>query len=629
MLDSLRSATQTWVAKVLLGILVLSFAVWGIADMFRLDTMGTAALSAGGSSVTPAEYRMAYEQEMMRTSRQFGQRLTREQAQAIGVDNRVIAQLAAGVVLDEEARQMNLGISKDGIARMIAKDPTFAGFNGQFSATQFDSLLRQAGIRPQDYIESREQAARRQQIADAIVEGLETPTLIQKAQALFEGESRTIDYITLQAQKANEIADPSDEVLAAYFEANKSDYSAPEYRKITYVKLEPSDISDPASITQQEISDYYEKNKSRYTTNEVREIQQLNFATPEEAQAARDKVSAGTSFADLAKELNKTEADITLGKMEKTAIPDATIADAAFALEENQVSDVVQSAFGPILLKVTRIEAASVQPLEAVQDSIRSTLAIGLAANNITAVHDQLEEERSNGLTLSQSAEKLHLKPVTIAAIDAEGNDKSGSKVNGLPLEQQLIAAAFDTDAGFENDALPLGNTGYLWYEVDSVEPARDRELSEVKDEVIAAWKGGEAARLLIEKAKTYQAKLANGATLDAVAEELGVEKNTKRGITRLANDIELGSNAVAQIFNGPNGHTGIASTASGDGQIIFTVTETIDPASAGPESFSAERKQQMNEALSDDFLDQLVAQLQKQYPVKINRAVIDSAMAF
>ncbi len=629
MLDSLRSATQTWVAKVLLGILVLSFAVWGIADMFRLDTMGTAALSAGGSNVSPNEYRMTYEQEMMRMSRQFGQRLTKEQAQALGVDNRVLAQLAAGVVMDEEARQMNLGISKDGIARMIAKDPTFAGFNGQFSASQFDTLLRQAGIRPEEYIESRAQVARRQQIADALVEGLETPALIQKAQALFEGESRTIEYVTLQAQKADEIASPSEEVLKTYFEANKSDYSAPEYRTVTYVKLEPSDIADPSSITQQEISDYYEKNKDRYTTDEVREIQQLNFTSPEEAQAARDKITAGASFAELAKEMNKSDDDITLGKMEKVAIPDTVIADAAFALEENQVSEVVQSAFGPILLNVTKIEVADVQPLEDVADSIRQALAIGLATGNISSVHDQIEEERSNGLTLAEAAKKHDLKVVTIEAIDAEGNDKNGNLINDLPLAQQLIAASFDTDAGFENDALPLGNTGYLWYEVDNVEPARDRELNEVKDDVIAAWKGGEAVRLLVEKANQYQEKLAEGTTLEAIAEELGVEKSVKRGITRTANDIELGSNAVAQVFRGPNGHTGIASTSGNDGQIIFKVIETIDPASAGPESFAEDRKQEMNETLSGDLLDQLVTELQKQYPVKVNRSVIDSVMAY
>lgn len=133
MLDSLRSAAQSWIAKLLLGLLVLSFAIWGISDVFRGGMAGNAALTAGDSEVSATDYRFAYEQQLMRLSQQFRQRLTREQAKAIGVENQVLAQLAAGVVLDEAARNMQLGLSQDAIARLTAEDPAFHDAGGNFN----------------------------------------------------------------------------------------------------------------------------------------------------------------------------------------------------------------------------------------------------------------------------------------------------------------------------------------------------------------------------------------------------------------------------------------------------------------------------------------------------------------
>lgn len=629
MLDSLRSATQTWVVKLFLGLLVMSFAVWGIADAFRTDHSGSAALTAGGSEVSASDYRFAYEQQMMRLSQQFRQRLTKEQGQALGVENQVLAQLAAGVVLDEEARQMNLGISKDGIARLTAQDTAFHDASGRFSAAQFDAVLRQAGIRPQDYLDNRAQVARRQQIVDALTDGIKVPDAMLKALALYEGESRTVDYIAFEPEKMDAIPAPSDDVLKTYFEAHKAEYSAPEYRKITYVKLEASDVADKSSVMQDEIQDYFDKNKDRYTTAETRNIEQLSFADEAAAKAAHDKIVAGTSFDDLAREQGKSAEDIQLGSFEKSAIPDQALADAAFTLAEGSVSDVINGAFGPVLLRVTKITPEHTKTLAEVEDEIRSTIALTLAGNAITGLHDQFEEERSNGLTLAETAEKLNLKPVTVEAVDTEGNDPAGNPVAAMPLQPQLISMSFETDQGFDNDALSLGNNGYVWYQVDGITPARERTLDEVKDRLIEAWKGEEAAKRLMARVEDFKKRLDGGETLDALATELGTEKMTKRGITRTSNDSELGSAAVAQVFRGPDGLTGTAPAASNDAQILFKVTEAVEPAGVSPETIAPERQQSFATALSDDLLAQLVGELQKQYPVKINQAAVNAAMAF
>jgi len=628
MLDSLRSASRSWISKLLLGVLVLSFGVWGIADVFRGGMTGNAALTAGGSEVSATDYRFAYEQQVMRLSQQFRQRLTREQAKSIGVENQVLAQLAAGVVLDEGARNMQLGLSKDGIARLTAEDPAFQDASGNFNRAQFDAVLRQSGIRAQDYLDNRAKVARRQQMVEAATDGIKMPDAMLKALALYQGESRSVDYINIPVEKADAIPAPSDDALKAYFDAHKDEYKAPEYRKISYVKLEPADIADPAAVTQEEINEYYEKNKARYGTIEQRTIEQLSFADEAAANAAQEKIAAGTSFLDIGKEQGKTEDDLKLGTFEKSAIPDQTIADAAFALAENGVSPVVKGGFGPVILRVTKIDPAHVKPLSEVEGEIRTTLANNIAASSISGIHDSYEQQRSDGASMADVAKGLSLKTVTVDAVDAEGNDPSGNPVE-LPNGQALLAAAFQAEQGFDNDALTMGNVGYLWYQIDGTTPARDRTLDEVKDKVVAAWKGEEAVKRLNQRLEDLKKRLDGGATLDAIASELGLEKQTKRGVTRSTNDADIGSAAAAQIFRGPDGFTGMAAAPSDDAQILFKVTEVTEPASAGPDAIPEQQRNYLATALSDDVLEQMVGELQKQYPVKINQTVINNALAF
>ncbi len=626
MLDSLRSATQSWIVKLLLGLLVLSFGAWGISDAFRTNLAGSAALTAGGSEVSGSEYRFAYEQQIMRLSQQFRQRLTREQAKSIGVENQVLAQVAASVVLDESARNMNLGLSKDGIARLTAEDPAFQDSRGNFNRTQFDAVLRQSNIRPQDYLDNRAKDARRQQIVEAATDGLKLPDTMLKALTLYQDESRSVDYVTVPAETADAVPAPSDDVLKAYFEAHKDDYKAPEYRKVTYVKLEPADIADPAAVTQDEISEYYESNKARFGSVEKRTIEQLTFADEAAAQAAQAKIAAGTDFLDVAKEQGKSENDLKLGTFEKSAIPDEAIADAAFALPENGVSPVVKGSFGPVILRVSAIEPAHVKTLAEVEGEIRQALATNIAVSSITGIHDSYEQQRSEGATMAEAAKSLSLKTVTVDAIDSDGNDPSGKPVE-MPNAEALLTALFQADQGFDNDALTLGNNGYLWYQVDGITPARERTLDEVKDQLVTAWKAEEAVKRLNQRMEELKKRLDSGTTLDTIASEVGLEKQTKHGINRNTNDADIGSAAAAQIFRGPNGFTGTAAAPSGDGQILFKVTEVTEPAATGPDAVPQQQRDYLANALSGDVLDQLVGELQKQYPVRVNQAVINEAL--
>src|SRR5690606_12851389 len=187
MLNTLRNAARSWVSKVLLLLLVLSFAVWGISGQI-FGGLGSNVLAAGDTRVSIVEYRLAYDRQVSQLSQQFGQPITREQAQAFGVDNQVLAQLVAGAVLDEQAREMRLGLSRDRLALLTAEDPAFQGAGGQFDRAQFEWVLRQIGMRPQDYLKNREQVAVRQQIVEAVSDGIAAPDTYLRAVSLYQKE---------------------------------------------------------------------------------------------------------------------------------------------------------------------------------------------------------------------------------------------------------------------------------------------------------------------------------------------------------------------------------------------------------------------------------------------------------
>ncbi|ESY40183.1 peptidyl-prolyl cis-trans isomerase [Mesorhizobium sp. LNJC384A00] len=630
MLGILRSAAGTWVAKALLSLLVLSFLAWGVTTRMTGGFLAGhhAVITAGSTTVSITEYRLAYDRQIAMLQQQIGQRISRDQAKAYGIDNQVLAQLVSGAVLDEQARKLGLGFSKDRLAELTRQEPAFQGPNGQFDRRLFESRLRELGMRPEDYLKNRAQVAVRQQIVEAVSDGLKAPDTFFKAVALYRGEDRTIDYLILPKALVEPIQAPSDSVLQAYFEANKKTYAAPEYRKFSYVRLEPEDIMDVSAVTDQQVSDDYNKNKGRYTTPEMRTIEQLVFPSADAAKAASDSLKTGATFDKIVTAQGKTPADTLLGTLSKDKITDKAVADAAFALAVNEVSPVVKGAFGPVLLRVTEIKPETVKPLAEVSDQIRKDLALGEASRILLDVHDNYEDTRAAGSTLAEAAAKLKLKDVTVEAIDRTGLKPDGTIIKDLPASPDLIKAVFEAEPNTENQALTTPNNGFVFYELTSITPARDRTLDEVRQRVVADWTTEETTKRLTAKADELDKRLKAGTTLDVIAGELKLEKQTKRGVKREADDVDFGKEGAAAMFGVGEGGTGLIPSPTGDGQILFKVAEVFEPAGADASSVPDDAQKSFTQGMSDDLLDQLVAQLQTQYAVSVDQAAVAQALA-
>jgi peptidyl-prolyl cis-trans isomerase D len=629
MLDSLRKAASTWVAKLLLILLIGSFAVWGISGQLVTGLGGSNVIAAGGTTVSALDYRLAYDRQMQVMSQQFGMQLTREQATAFGIDNQVLAQLVAGAVLDEQARKLGLGVSRERVAALTVEDPAFHGPDGKFDRNQFDYVLQQVGMRPEDYLNNREQVAVRQQVVEAVSDGLKAPDAFYRAVALYQGEDRTVEFLALPKSLVEPIEEPSADVLSKWFEERKASYGAPEYRKISYIKLEPEDIADESAITDEQVAKDYEANKARYTTPETRKIEQLVFANEAAAQAAADSLKAGSTFDQLVAAEGKTMADVQLGTLPKDRVPDPAVAEAAFKLQANEVSPVVKGAFGPVLIRVTEITPEVVRSLDEVKGEIRKALAVAEASRVLLDVHDSYEDARAGGDSLMQAAQKLNLKVVTIDAIDRSAQRPDGTVVNDIPQSAEVLAAAFESEVNVENDAISIGSNGFVFFEVEGITPARERALDEVRDRVIADWKAAETKSRLGAKAAEIEKRVKDGAPLDTIAAELKLEKQTKRGLKRQADDADFGQDGVTAVFAVAEGGTGSTPAPTDEAQIVFKVTEVFEPAGADGSALPDQTKTSYSSGLADDLLDQLVARLQAEYDVEIDQGAIQRALAF
>ena len=627
MFDLLRRAAHTWVAKLLMLLLVASFGIWGVSRSLISGGTSTTVVSVGDQHVDVNEFRLAYQRQVANLSQQFGMRLTPEQARAFGVEQQVLAQLVAGASLDQLAEDMNLGLSQDRLAQLIGDDPAFKAVNGQFDRTLFTSRLRNAGIREDDYIKERSKVAVRSQIVDAVSNGFTAPKTLVDALKLYRQESRGIDYLLLTNANIEPIKAPAEDVLAKWFEGAKTRFRAPEYRKIAFLKLQPEDIADAASVTDDQIREDFEKRKESFRTPEARTIEQLTFQNKDLANAALAALKTGTTFDQLVTDQGKTAADVFLGEFSKDKVPDQAIADAAFAVsKDGGTTPVVDGTFGPVIVRVSNIKPESVKTLDEVKEEIRKQLAVSNASQELINVHDQIEDLRGSGSTLEQIAEQLKLKAIVIDAVDATGLDRDGNEVKDIPAKQQVLGAAFKTEAGADAPSLSIGTDGYLWFDVRDITPERDRPLSEVKDKAITDWTAEQQKLELAKKAEELKQQAQKGTSLADIAAPLGITVESKSGITRGTDDAVLGRAGVIAAFSGPIDT--IASAVGGDPttQILLKVTEVNTEPTGDVLNNQDQQITSTANAAGDDILDQMVNLLQTQYGASVNQPLAEQA---
>jgi peptidyl-prolyl cis-trans isomerase D len=621
MLRGMRKASSNWLGKIIMatvmGVLIISFGVWGIADIFRGFGQSTLA-KVGHTEISTEQFRQIYTDRLQQISRQFGRPLTSDQARAFGVDRQVLQQTIAEAALDEEARQLRLGQSNDETMRMIYTDPNFQGVNGAFDPNRFQLAMRQFGFSEQRYIFEQRKVSLRRQIAGSVSAGLEPPKVLIDALTRFANEQRSIDYLKLDAAQAGTIDPPSPEALAGYFEDHKVQFRAPEYRKISFVAITPEDIGKWSEVSDEDARKAFEQRRDRLGTPERRQLSQIMFPNADEATAARNRLTSGTSFEDLAKERGLTPSDIDLGMITKSALGDPAIADAAFSLPSGEVSQPAQGRFGVALVKVGKIEPGVEPAYENSAAELKKEIAAERARTKVAELRDKMEDERGGGASVIEAAQKLGLAAVTVDAVDRSGRSPNGQPAPNIPRGLEIVAPAFSSDVGVDNDPIQF-NGGYVWYDVLGITPSRERPLDEVRDQVETRWRDDQIITRLRTKATEMVSKLDQGGKLADEATAAGLKVETASAFKRDASVPGVPAGVIAAAFRTAKDGVGQTPDASANAWIVFRVTDVTVPPVDPLSDDLKKLKDTVLRAQTDEQLAQYITKLESQIGTSIN----------
>ncbi|WP_375791309.1 SurA N-terminal domain-containing protein [Bradyrhizobium sp. vgs-9] len=622
MLRGMRKASSNWLGKtimaVVMGVLIISFGVWGIADIFKGFGQSTVA-KVGSTEISLNEFRQTYTDRLQQISRQFGRPLTPDQARAFGLDRQVLQQTIAEAALDEEARRLGLGQSDEQIRQVIMNDPNFKGVGGSFDPNRFQAVIRNFGYTEQRYVSEQRKVSLRRQITGTIGAGLEPPKTMIDVLTRFQNEQRAIEFVRLDAAQAGTIDAPSPEALAAYFEDHKVQFRAPEYRKISFVVVSPEEIGKWSEVSDEDAKKVFDQRKDRLGTPEKRQIHQIVFPNVAEAQAARERLAGGMSFEDLGKERGLSNSDVDLGLVTKSSL-DPAVGDAAFALPAGEISQPIQGRLGTSIVKVDKIEPGSEANYASLVGDIKREIAAERARVKVNDLRDKMEDERGGGASVIDAAQKLGLTAVTIDAVDRSGRAPNGQPVTSIPQGLDVVSQAFNTDVGVDNDAISFKG-GYVWYDVLAITPSRDRNLDEVRDQVEARWRQDQIAAKLKTKATEMVQKLEQGGKLADEAAAINAKVETASGFKRDDSPAGVPANVVAAAFRTAKDGVGQTAVSGGSEVIVFRVTDIVEPAVDAASDAVKKLKDSLVRALTDEQVASYVNKLETDIGTTINQA--------
>jgi peptidyl-prolyl cis-trans isomerase D len=621
-LDTLRKGAGRTFGLILVGLLVISFAIWGIADIFTGYGQQT-LIRVGDTDINSQDYLRAQQEVLRSMSQQAGRSLSLQEARALGLDTRVLERLVGGAAVDTHAKHLGLGISDDALLAQITKDPSFQDPTGNFSPIVFQQALRNIGMSESGYLYSLREQNLRRQLLTTIGDVSSSPKVLIDALTRFNEERRVLRYVLVPQSAAGDIGEPTEEQLKSYYDNHHAKFTQPEYRKLGLLTVTPETVKDQVDIGEADLKAAYEAQKGQLGNPERRALQQIAFPDMDAAKAAYDKIQSGTDFVEVAKAQGLSESDIDLGKVARSELADPTIAEKAFKLDTNAVSEPITGKLGSVVLvRVTAIEPGKVPTFAEAKADLEKTILKDRASGAIFDLHDKIEDELGAGFTLSEIAEKLKLSYQVIDQVDREGNKPDGSTVT-LPAQKDVLIGAFATDVGIENDPIDARDEGVIWYEVVGITPEQLKPFDQVRDEVAKVWRTDETRNQVAKFAQDLVSNLNSGSkTLADLAKELNTEVLPTSALRREDITVNVLPAAVAQAFTLPKGGYGSAPSGVEEGRIVFQVDDIVSPPPLG--DIAAKRlESQLGLLQSEDTIAEYFAALENRYGVSINQRAL------
>jgi len=528
MLQAIRDKVTGWIAYGIIFLISVPFALWGVNSYLGGGEAQPAA-TVNGEEVSLRDLDQAYANYRQRLSQLFGGSIPESFASESMLREQVLGQLIEEIALRQYTQEQHYRIGDEELNRIIRNMNVFQR-EGQFDTEIYQSQLRSLGYSPLGFEEELRRNNAMQQLQSGILAtAFEAPLLEQQFTSLIN-QTRKIRSLTYRVDTAA-IQPGADEIEQLYL-SQTDRYRSPEEVRIDFIELSLDSIKQSIEVEEDDVHARYQENRASYTSTEIRDTSHILItvtgdedAGPARARitAIRERVVAGESFADLARELSEDPGsasdDGSLGEVERGMMVQPFEA-ALFSMEVGQLSQPVKTSFGWHLIKLNSISGGETQSFDtvksALEDEIRTELAevqiYDLVENVANLVYEQSD-------SLQPAAEQLDLTIQTSDWFDRV----SGT---GIALESKVRQMAFSADVlqqGLNSEAIELDDNRVVFVRLNQLKPAAVRPLDQVQELIRSEIITTRAREQSLKSGMAALADLKAGKTLDDLALEWSV----------------------------------------------------------------------------------------------------------
>ena len=538
LLQVIRERAQGVFAWIIVGAIVLSFALWGLNSYFSDTDEGYQAALVNGEKVTVYEYRIAYSNEQSRMRQMFGENFDADMFED-QIKQSALTRVIDNSLLIQQAANSGMHVSDEQLAQRIQSIGSFME-EGQFSRAAYEQQITQAGESTSGF----EYRIRRGLIADQLVNGIIGSSFATDDEVALtvrlRDQEREIGYVTIPVAKFKEDIEISDEEIQAHYDANKESYKTQEQVQVDYLELKVEDLLAAVEVDESELEEYYEGQKDRFITPEQRRASHILFEFGDDADAAKskaqsvyEKAKAGEDFAALAKEnsedLGSANEGGDLGFFAK-GIMDENFEDTAYAMNVGDISEPVRSEFGYHIIKVEEIQASAGKTFSEVKAEIDTEVRKGKAEK---LYFDKIEILANMAYETPDSLESAKIElGLTVKTSPLIG--KGGAA--GVFGNRKILDAAFSDDVLTErlnSEVIEISSKHSMVVRLKEHKPSQVKPLDQVKPQITTQLTNEKGLEKAESVANAMAEKLKAGKAAEDVASEAEYSWNEKKWVKR------------------------------------------------------------------------------------------------
>ncbi|KFZ38069.1 peptidylprolyl isomerase [Shewanella mangrovi] len=619
MLDKMRDGAQSAVAKVILVLVILSFAFAGVSSYLGRSTQAPAA-TVNGEEISKAELEQAYQSEKNRLQQQLGDMfdtLSANDAYLNNIKQGVLQRLVAQRLVDQAAKELGLRVSDEQVKEAIRTEAAFQTA-GTFDNERYLAVLRQMGYTAASFRDAMRSDMTRNQLVTALVASDFALKGESDALAKLQAQTRDIRFATVESAPFLADVSVTDDEVSKFYDDNKLQFQRPEMVSLDYVELSASALTDGIEVSDDEAKAYYQDHIADYQTNEKREAAHILIDATADDAAAKAKaedilkqLNAGADFAELAKKDSQdTLSGAKGGELGwfEAGVMDPAFDKALFALNKGEISDVVKTPYGYHIIKLLDVQPSAASPFADVKVQIAQKLKMDKAVNEFYGLQQKLADTSYEVPdTLEEAAKAVNL---SVKSTELFSKMDAPAPFN----TPDVLKAAFSDDvlSGMNSNVLEVSDNDVMVIRIKQHQAAGLKAFDEVKEDIVNQLKQQKAGELAKAKADDMLNAIKEGTSDVALESHANVGRN--------AADIDAA--IVGQAFKMAKAAEGISAdtVATAKGYAVVVVDKVTTPATVPAELSSSIQQSLANQYSQADYralIELLKAKAEVTYPTE------------